>query len=173
MAVADRPPTPWLRASWQALLLVVLATAVALLTNQLRSDQLPLVADWSPAARLLDEAGDSLIISLDEAIALFDTQEALFLDARPPDVYELGHILGARNLPWEDFETYYQRVMKDVPQEAQIITYCDGEGCSLSKELALALIANGYQNVRVLVNGWSHWQEQQLPVDMGSLSGSP
>jgi 3-mercaptopyruvate sulfurtransferase SseA len=29
----------------------------------------------------------------------------------------------------------------------------------------MALLAKGYTNVRVLVNGWTLWQEKRLPVE--------
>ena len=45
-----------------------------------------------------------------------------------------------------------------------IITYCDGESCDLSHELALFLKEMGYDNVRILVNGWTVWQHAGLPA---------
>jgi 3-mercaptopyruvate sulfurtransferase SseA len=45
-----------------------------------------------------------------------------------------------------------------------IITYCDGERCPLSRELAEALRVEGVENVRELRNGWTLWQEQGLPT---------
>jgi 3-mercaptopyruvate sulfurtransferase SseA len=46
-----------------------------------------------------------------------------------------------------------------------IITYCDGESCELSHELALFLKEMGFANVRVLVNGWTVWQQAGLPTE--------
>ena len=157
---------------WQSGALLLLAGAAGLLVNQLRPEGLSLVANWSPKARLVQESGDSLVISLEQAMDLFFSQNAVFLDARAPDLYEFGHILGSRNISWEEFDAHYNQVMKDIRWDAQIITYCDGEGCSLSKELALALIAEGYQNVRVLVNGWRRWEEHRLPIVTGKSPGS-
>jgi 3-mercaptopyruvate sulfurtransferase SseA len=48
-----------------------------------------------------------------------------------------------------------------------LITYCDGESCDLSHELALFLKEMGFENVRVLVNGWSVWQQAGLPFQTG------
>ena len=113
------------------------------------------------------------MIPLEEARDLFSAGQAIFLDARIPELYELGHIAGARNLPWEKFAEHYPRVIADMPKDATLITYCDGEGCPLSEELALALLTEGYANVRVLVNGWSVWHRQELPVTVGALPGVP
>jgi len=172
MSAQTRFQQAWLQAVWHTGALLLLAGVAGLFINQLRPEGLSLVADWSPEARLVQESGDSLVISLEETTDLFFSQNAVFLDARAPGLYEFGHILGSRNLPWEEFDSCYNKVMKDIPREAQIITYCDGEGCSLSKELALALITEGYQNVRVLVNGWRRWEEHRLPVVTGKFPGS-
>jgi rhodanese-related sulfurtransferase len=77
----------------------------------------------------------------------------------------MEHIAGALNLPWEDFEAHFQQVMADVPPDALIITYCDGESCALSKDLALALQGKGYPHVRVLPNGLSLWKDEGLPLE--------
>jgi 3-mercaptopyruvate sulfurtransferase SseA len=45
-----------------------------------------------------------------------------------------------------------------------VITYCDGERCTLSRDLAEALRVEGVENVRELRNGWTLWQEHGLPT---------
>lgn len=151
---------------WQSIAVVFLAFGISILVNSLRSDRLALVADWSPEAQLTREGGENLVISFEEAEIHFFAGDAVFLDARSPELYQEGHIQNARNLPWEGYEQYYDKVMNGIAPDALIITYCDGEGCSLSKDLALLLFDRGYRNVRVLVNGWSLWTEDALPVEM-------
>jgi rhodanese-related sulfurtransferase len=91
----------------------------------------------------------------------------VFLDARSPMLYDEGHIQGALNLPWEELDARFVETLRDFPVETTFITYCDGEGCSLSRELAMAMLERGYNEVRVLVNGWTLWQNKGLPVDKG------
>jgi rhodanese-related sulfurtransferase len=155
------------RAVWQSGAIVVLACAIGLLANESRSDKLALVADGSPEARLTTDAGNSMAISLDEARRLYLNEGALFLDARSPEEYARGHIRCAQNVPWQSFDTYMDRVWGVIPEEAGIVTYCDGEHCSLSEDLARELIAMGYQNVKVLPNGYTRWVEAGLPVERG------
>jgi 3-mercaptopyruvate sulfurtransferase SseA len=50
------------------------------------------------------------------------------------------------------------------------VTYCDGETCSLSEDLAKELMAMGYKQVKVLLNGWTRWNEAGLPVEKGDKS---
>jgi len=152
--------------------IVLLAVTLGVLTNLIRPNQLPLVADWSPEAQIAEESRHNMLISIEEARESFFSQKVVFLDARSPELYQASHIQGARNLPWEAVDKYSDAVMADIPQDALIITYCDGESCSLSKDLALDLFYRGYENVRVLVNGWSLWVEHHLPIDRGSVTSS-
>lgn len=155
----------WRRALGQTGVILILAVGAGISSNQLRSNPLPLVGDWSPQERLKLESGKSLVISLKEAEGLFFGKRTLFLDARPPELYREGHIQGARNLPWQQFDDYFEGAMGDVPMKALIIAYCDGEQCALSEDLARELYFMGYEKVRVLVNGWTRWVEAGLPVE--------
>lgn len=146
--------------------IVLLGAGLGLLVNQWRPDGLPLIADWSLKVQLAAVGQDeSLLVSLEEARALFATRAAVFIDARAAEFHALEHIAGALNLPWEDFEARFQQVMANVPPETLIITYCDGESCALSKDLALALQGKGYPHVRVLPNGLSLWKDAGLPLE--------
>jgi rhodanese-related sulfurtransferase len=58
-------------------------------------------------------------------------------------------------------------VLAKIPPDVTIITYCDGEDCDLSMNLARALFFRGYENIRVLVNGWTRWKGAGLPVSLG------
>lgn len=161
----------WGRVLGQGGAIIAIAVIVGLLVNQVHPGKLPLVGDWSPKAQLNTDSGINLEISLEDTEALFFAGIALLLDARPPDQYAAGHTQGALNLPWDAFETTFPQVMAGVPHDTSIVTYCDGETCGLSKDLAFALLQEGYFNVRVLVNGWTLWQQNYLPVATGG--GNP
>jgi len=152
------------RAAWQSGVILVLAVALGLLLNPLRSEPLPMVADWSPEESLKTASGESLIVSLEEARSLCREKGAVFLDARSPEEYGRGHIRCAQNVPWKSFDAYIDRVWGRFPDDAWIVTYCDGEQCSLSEDLAQELIAMGYRNVRVLLHGWTRWLKAGLPT---------
>ena len=59
-------------------------------------------------------------------------------------------------------------VIADLANDAVIITYCDGDTCNLSKDLALFLENLGFSKVRILVNGWTVWHDAGLPVETGN-----
>lgn len=89
------------------------------------------------------------MVDLDEPARLFERQTAIFLDARPPNQYDDGHIPGAMNLPWQEVDRYFIEMADRLEGSGMIITYCDGESCELSHELALFMKEMGFTNVRV------------------------
>ena len=59
-------------------------------------------------------------IERSEAIKMVDEGKAVWVDVRPKDQYEIGHIKGAINIPLSDLITR----IKDLPPHKYIITYC-------------------------------------------------
>lgn len=160
---------PLKQSLWQIPSIIALSCLIALGVNHFRSDGTPLIGDRSVDARFSDSAGDSMVISLEQARTLFEQKSILFLDARPKEQYDEGHIDGALSLPQQEAENYFVQLASklDNTVDKTIITYCDGETCELSHELALFLKEMGFDNVRVLVNGWSVWNEAGLPKEIG------
>jgi len=162
------PYHPWIRSIRQLSVIVLAAVAVALISNHYRSSPLPLVGDWSQDARMISPSGRQMAISLDEAKTLHQSRGAVFMDARPLAEFAQGHIQGAISLPWSEAEQRAMDVTADLASDAAIVTYCDGDTCDLSRDLALFLENLGFSNVRVLVNGWALWRDAGLPVAAGS-----
>lgn len=155
------------QALWQIPALIVLAMMLALGANQWRANGIPLIGDWSVDARFSGASGKSLVIDLEEAGQLFSQDEALFVDARPENQYAQGHIRGALSLSWQEVDRCFMEMADQLEGQKTIVAYCDGESCDLSHELALFLKDMGFENVRVLVNGWTVWQQAGLPTDGG------
>jgi rhodanese-related sulfurtransferase len=152
---------------------LALSTVASLSLNALRSDHLPLIGDFSAAARMTTATGERMDIGLEEARALFAAGAGVFIDARSAEDYARGHIQGARSLPWQEVDFSFMTVTADLELTAAIVTYCDGETCASSHDLALFLRDAGFVNTRVLVNGWTVWRQAGLPVDSGLPSAKP
>jgi rhodanese-related sulfurtransferase len=155
----------FLQSVWQCGVMFVLSVFLGFSINQFRDSRLPLFGDWPMEARLITPSGVRLDISLIEAKNLFLQKAAIIIDARQKDDYEKGHIKGARSLPWHEADQKFMEVTKDISVNTPIITYCDGESCELSHNLANFLLELGFSNVRILVNGWTKWQNAGLPID--------
>ena len=59
-------------------------------------------------------------IERDAAIKMVDEKKAVFVDVRPKDQYDTGHIKGAMNIPLTDLIAR----MKELPANKYLITYC-------------------------------------------------
>lgn len=153
----------WRYLIMQSVSIVLLAVIVGVAFNYVRPGSLPLETDLSGMRPAPADAG-ALAISLEEAEVLYFVQAAVFLDTRSQELFRLGHVQGAVNLPWEDFDKRFPQLATEVPFNIMIIAYCDGTSCDSSRQLALALRERGYMNVRVLENGWTLWQQAGLPV---------
>jgi rhodanese-related sulfurtransferase len=151
------------QAAWQCGMILALAVSLGLSINQFRDNRLPLFAERSP--HLTTPSGSRLDISLIEAKKLFRQHTAIFIDARPKEDFEKGHIKGAKSLPWHEVDQRFMAVTGNLPADTMIITYCDGEACELSHHLAKFLIDAGFNHVRILVNGWTKWREADLPIE--------
>lgn len=115
-------------------------------------------------AQLSVAGEESLVIPLDKAEQLFHKKTTIFIDARLKTEYANGHILGALSLSWQDVDRDYAETAGLLDASENIVTYCDGEACDLSHDLALFLKEMGYQNVQVLANGWTEWNNAGLPT---------
>ncbi|MGC8493899.1 MAG: rhodanese-like domain-containing protein [Syntrophobacteraceae bacterium] len=150
----------------QGLLIVSIAAAISLLVNHFRQNGLPLRA--TPSAKTASaDSGEPLQVSLEEARALFFAHAAVFIDARSGEDYRAGHIRGAVSLPEQNLDQALPAVASKLSSGSLLIAYCDGEHCSLSREVALQLLAKGYSHAAVLLNGWTLWCNAGLPTGKG------
>lgn len=159
----------------QALVLVLLAAVVSIIYNFISPNGIALVGAWSSkvvaggvlAPPSYTEGEDAPVISLSEAMAAYNSGQAIFLDARKKEDYLAGHIKGALQLFMEEFDVEYPLVKDKLPKEALIITYCDGDECELSLHLARNLKAEGYDDVKIFFGGWKEWTQAGLPTAKG------
>ena len=148
----------------QTIGIIAVACILAVFTNLLRQDSIPFADDWSADSRFSDASGQSMVIGLAEASRMYAEDTAVFVDARPKEQYEQGHIKGAVSLPWQQVHERFMEAADRLETAETLICYCDGENCGLSHDLALFLSEMGFEGARVLVNGWTMWKEAGLPT---------
>ncbi len=155
-----------MKALWQIPTILLITLCFALGYNQIRANTLPLFCPWSENISGNTFSEYVSTVSVDEAAALFNNNNVIFIDARPESIYNQGHIQGALCLPWHQAEEKCFEVIENLPPEKNIITYCDGATCDLCDKLAVFLCDLGFEKVRALVNGWTAWNHNNLPVDL-------
>jgi rhodanese-related sulfurtransferase len=154
------------RFSLQTVAIVAISVGLGVSFNATRPGSLPLVYAQESQVQLDAETGE---ISLKDATLLFVSKRAVFLDARDADSFAEGHIEGALSMPPDYFGEDYPKFESQLTGKI-VITYCDGERCHLSHDLADLLKARGVQEVFVLINGWTLWKNENLPTATGSDS---
>jgi rhodanese-related sulfurtransferase len=148
-------------AAWVLIVAVVLASVGYFVRPAVRSA----LTDDAGVGGGSEENSPVAVIGLEEARRDFEKGTALFADARPKSAYRSGHIPGALNLDPDEFDAWSGDFFAKISPDRLIITYCEGERCSLSLELAEKLTWMGYEKVFLLKNGWGKWKAHQLPVE--------
>jgi rhodanese-related sulfurtransferase len=97
----------------------------------------------------------------------FDRKDATFIDARPADEYEYGHIPGAVNVPLLERDRHLPALRREIPPERKIIVYCDGEECEASEKLSAWLKDRGWKNVYVFTDGYPSWLAAGMEIAKG------
>jgi rhodanese-related sulfurtransferase len=76
--------------------------------------------------------------------------------------YEMSHLPGAINLPYE-FVDQAEKVLRD--KVAEIVVYCINEECEASRQEARELEEMDYENVVNYAEGKQGWIKAGLPVE--------
>jgi len=112
----------------------------------------------------LSETPASPFLTFEEAQSLHNHHQTIFIDSRYAYDFALGHIKGAINIPLHEFDTA-QPILSSLSRDQVLVTYCDGEECSSSIELAKLLYASGFVNVKVFFGGWNEWRTHDQPTE--------
>ncbi len=157
----------------KTLIIILIGSAIGLTYNTISPGGISLKGNWSPKVTSdslevpqgYEEDVDPPAIRLDYAMMKFQSKNVIFLDARYPEDFKAGHIEGAINFPWEEYEEYAPQILPTLPQDEEIIAYCDGTECETSLLLARELMELGYTKVKVFFGGWQEWRDAGLSVE--------
>jgi rhodanese-related sulfurtransferase len=155
----------------EAILLTGLAAALAFAVNSVSPKGLSLIGTWYDNRHkvVLDvppsysPETDSLL-TMQEAFMLWKNG-AVFIDTREPDEFAAGHIPGAINLPFEQWDDYWECVGPELTLGSKIVCYCGGLDCELSLFAARELITMGYADAYIFFVGYLKWIEAELPYE--------
>ena len=86
-------------------------------------------------------------------------ENAVFLDAREKEEFDVSHIKGAK---WIGYETFSLKAVKSIPKDQKIVVYCSIG--ARSQEVGKKLKEAGYKDVYNLYGGIFHWVNEDKPV---------
>lgn len=102
---------------------IVAAMAVAVFATGLAQAQIKVTGPNGQTGQLVtapDSLDSAKRIPRDEARKMVAEHKAVFIDVRPKDQYDIGHIPGAINIPLAELPNHW----KDLPVHKYLITYC-------------------------------------------------
>ncbi len=112
-------------------------------------------------------------IEQDDARALVDTADVVFVDARALVDFETGHVPDAIAMPM-DTGVIDPRAFPLVAGAGTVVAYCDtNDDCAGSRRLAGLLVENGVSDVRVLRGGMPLWLSNDFPAESGPCVRCP
>lgn len=103
-------------------------------------------------------------ITVKDAKALYDKNDAKFIDVRVADQYSAGHIKGAVNVP----QAEAGKRLADIPKTGNVVVYCDCPHDEESSGVAYNLrFSAGYTNVKILEGpaAFDQWKKAGYPVE--------
>ncbi|MGI6455213.1 MAG: rhodanese-like domain-containing protein [bacterium] len=145
---------------FQTIVLLILGSGIGLALNALSSEPLPLIR---PSAPPVEE--EYTVLSTEDVNQMLNAGEAIFIDARDPNEYAVGHIPGALNLPANSFAETYAEIGDALPRDFPLVIYCQGGACDQSHEVLEQLEQLDFQMLFLYQEGWNAWSEAGLPVE--------
>ncbi len=151
-----------------AVVIVVLASAIGLASNAVRSEPMSLVQNWAETLSRRNEVTlPSGLVALDlkRVSETYQADNVLVIDARLSDFWSMERISGAKNIPVDEADQILPSFLKNVPSTTRIITYCDGAACHDAQDLGVKILEAGHKDVAVFLGGMIEWQDEGMPVE--------
>ena len=156
----------------ELLFLFGISVIIAFALNTFSSKGIALIGNWDTSQGVISAkpkddpvSHDLEIGDVQSAKEVYDSGNAVFVDARGEEDYEEGHISGAVFFPAYQFEDRIDEFKNEYPPFLIIVTYCSGRECDDSHVLARRFLDEGYSDVRVFIDGYPGWEEQGYPVE--------
>jgi len=122
----------------------------------------------------ISDAGNSVIkskiqlINLEQTYNLFSKDSVVFIDARDKWDFAEGHIPGALNIPYYNFDKNDEN-LKTLPKDRTVVLYCGGNDCDASLSLAKELQKLKYLVLYVFSGGWGEWEKAGFAIEKSKL----
>ena len=93
-------------------------------------------------------------IEAGEAKALFEKGQAVMVDVRGKDAYDMSHVDGALSMPLMELDAH----LAQLPKDKMIVTYCTCSAEATSGAAVGKLKQAGFSKVAALKGGLAAWQ---------------
>jgi rhodanese-related sulfurtransferase len=90
------------------------------------------------------------------------------VDIQDPEIFDVGHIPGARNIHLEDLVA----TCCDLPKDRTVVIYCGDVSCGLPLWAALELAQAGFR-AKYLHGGLAEWSSSRYPIEISPPQRDP
>ena len=148
-----------IKISAQALCVLLVSTALAFAVNAIRPLPLSLVMPFPPEYQCstIPQAGRPM--KIEQALKMFDRADVIFVDARPPQAFQKGHIEKARNIPYSFIDPIGEETVRELKRYKAVIVYGNRKDAQASTSMAGELAEEGVTSVTYLEGGFLGWAE--------------
>ena len=108
----------------------------------------------------MQNTGSSNEVSPEQAVEMYNHQQALFIDIRSIDDFNQGHIIGAMQISLHELDSKLKKLQKYMKKP--VIVVCARGKSSLQG--AKQLSAHGFEQAFSLAGGMLAWQAAGLPL---------
>lgn len=102
-----------------------------------------------------------------DAVALINN-DGVVIDLRNAEAFSRGHIVNARNIPYDEFDAASDKISK--LQKKPVVAVCDSG--TTSNKVVDAMRKTGFESVYGLKGGMTAWNQAGLPVVTGKKTKS-
>lgn len=90
-------------------------------------------------------------------------RDAVFVDLRVKNNFDQGHVPGAVNIPFYNFND--KSLAKVARKDQEVVFYCYGIYCEFSGIASNRALIWGYQKVYYFMRGYPAWLDAGFPVE--------
>jgi len=162
----------WNKIIKEIIILLGVSIISAITVNFFSPSGIALVGQWDEppgviASKAISDvfSGELEIKHVRIAKQIYDSGEALFVDARSLEDFKNGHIKGSESLPLGKFDDLIEAFEKKYSTDTFIVTYCSERSCNDSHTLEQRLFDRGYVNVSIFIDGYQGWKSEGYPIE--------
>jgi len=162
----------WNKIIKETIFLLGISVISAVTVNFFSPAGIALVGQWDESPGVISSEAKSDVFSgeleikhVKTAKQIYDSEKAVFVDARSLENFKNGHIKGAESLPLDQFDNLIKAFKEKYPADTFIVTYCSGRTCDDSHRLEQLLFDHGYINVSIFIDGYQGWKSESYPIE--------
>lgn len=108
-------------------------------------------------------------VDVTDARKLYE-QGAIFVDVRDENAWNVGHILGAVHLDFNEDDFVVLYASNELDRETPLVFYCDSPLAPIGAMASFFAASWGYKNVYFFRDGYYAWLAYDFPVEFQQVA---